>query len=141
MTENHRAQDHKPDIQDQPAVEQPALDAIEVTELARHRDPSRVPAAGPGTPAKRVPGRGVVWMRPSDLVAQASAHVAGRGIDFQAELARRVRRLPAQGVRAAAAPARALHAPAQRLSPRSASGLRPSPAPGESVSRTGIGMG
>ena len=36
-------------------------------------------------------GRGVEWVRPTDLMARHSANVAGRGLDFQAELARRTR--------------------------------------------------
>ena len=35
--------------------------------------------------------RGVEWVRPTDLMARHGATVAGRGIDFQAELARRAR--------------------------------------------------
>lgn len=35
--------------------------------------------------------RGVEWVRPTDLMARHSANVAGRGLDFQAELARRTR--------------------------------------------------
>ena len=38
-----------------------------------------------------VRGRGVEWVRPTDLIARHSAHAAGRGLDFQAELARRTR--------------------------------------------------
>ena len=36
-----------------------------------------------------VRGRGVEWVRPTDLIARHSAHAAGRGLDFQGELARR----------------------------------------------------
>ena len=36
-------------------------------------------------------GRGVAWVRPSDLIARGSASLAGRGIDFEAELARKAR--------------------------------------------------
>lgn len=35
--------------------------------------------------------RGVDWVRPADLMARHSATVAGRGIDFQAELGRQTR--------------------------------------------------
>ena len=38
-----------------------------------------------------VRGRGVEWVRPTDLIARHSAHAAGRGLDFQTELARRTR--------------------------------------------------
>lgn len=35
--------------------------------------------------------RGVDWVRPSDLIARGAGHLAGRGIDFQAELFRKAR--------------------------------------------------
>lgn len=38
-----------------------------------------------------VRGRGVEWVRPTDLMARHTANVAGRGLDFQAELTRRTR--------------------------------------------------
>ncbi|WP_245193331.1 hypothetical protein [Kocuria sp. JC486] len=46
-----------------------------------------------------VRGRGVEWVRPTDLIARHSAHAAGRGLDFQAELARRTRTPLGAGVR------------------------------------------
>ena len=42
------------------------------------------------TPAGRR-ARGVEWVRPTDLIARHSASLSGRGIDFEAELARRAR--------------------------------------------------
>lgn len=39
----------------------------------------------------RLGGRGVQWVRPSDLLAQQSARLAGRGIDFQVRLLGRAR--------------------------------------------------
>lgn len=36
-------------------------------------------------------GRGVEWVRPTDLIARQSSRLAGRGIDLHAELARRAR--------------------------------------------------
>lgn len=42
-------------------------------------------------PAGARPARGVEWVRPTDLMARHSAVGAGRGIDFEAALARRVR--------------------------------------------------
>src|SRR5699024_10115491 len=48
--------------------------------------------------ARRV--QGVEWVRPTDLLARQSATVAGRGIDFEAELSRRTRHLPGTAVRA-----------------------------------------
>ncbi len=65
--------------------------------FAVHRDPSLTTTAGDG--GSRV-GRGIAWVRPSDLIAASSARLAGRGIGFQAELAHRVRRAPGQTYRA-----------------------------------------
>ena len=45
--------------------------------------------------------RGVEWVRPTDLMARHTAVVAGRGIDFEAALARRVRAPLAPPVRRA----------------------------------------
>ncbi|GAA1546542.1 hypothetical protein [Brevibacterium picturae] len=44
--------------------------------------------------------RGVEWVRPTDLLARQSATVAGRGIDFEVELARRTRKLTGHVTRA-----------------------------------------
>ncbi|HIZ36703.1 MULTISPECIES: hypothetical protein [Micrococcales] len=44
--------------------------------------------------------RGVEWVRPTDLLARRSATVAGRGIDFEVELARRTRKVTAHVTRA-----------------------------------------
>lgn len=63
--------------------------------FAMHRDPSLT--AGKSGPQV---GRGIEWVRPSDLIAASSARAAGRGIDFQAELARQARRAPVHAVRA-----------------------------------------
>ncbi len=65
--------------------------------FAVHRDPSLTTTARDG--GSRV-GRGIAWVRPSDLIASSTARLAGRGIDFQAELAHRVRRAPGQTYRA-----------------------------------------
>ncbi|NOJ60315.1 hypothetical protein [Arthrobacter sp. 260] len=51
-----------------------------------------------GACARRV--RGAEWVRPTDLIARHGAAVAGRGIDFEVELARRSRHLPGRAVRA-----------------------------------------
>ena len=65
--------------------------------FAVHRDPSLTTTAGDRGSSV---GRGVAWVRPSDLIASSTARLAGRGIDFQAELAHRVRRAPGQTYRA-----------------------------------------
>jgi hypothetical protein len=43
---------------------------------------------------------GVVWVRASDLLSTGTGRMAGRGIDFEADLARRIRRTPATTGRA-----------------------------------------
>lgn len=43
---------------------------------------------------------GIVWVRATDLLSASTGRIAGRGIDFEANLARRVRRTPATTRRA-----------------------------------------
>ena len=78
-----------------------------------------------------VRGRGVEWVRPTDLIARHSAHAAGRGLDFQAELARRTRTPIGAGFRR-------LGDRARRLPPISAFGR--STAPASLMSRPGVSM-
>ena len=78
-----------------------------------------------------VRGRGVEWVRPTDLIARHSAHAAGRGLDFQAELARRTRTPIGAGVRR-------LGDRARRLPPISAFGRSSTPA--SQMSRSGVSM-
>lgn len=59
----------------------------EAVELARLRNQRRGSMRDPAT----YRGRGVEWVRPTDLVARSSARVAGAGINFQSELHRRTR--------------------------------------------------
>lgn len=72
-----------------------ASSEAERSAFALHRDPSLTADRS----GRRV-GRGIEWVRPSDLIAASSAQAAGRGIDFQAELARQARRAPVHAVRA-----------------------------------------
>lgn len=58
-------------------------DAIEAASIRHHRGLSIDPAA--------VRARGVEWVRPTDLMVRGGSRVAGAGIDFQRELARRAR--------------------------------------------------
>ena len=133
---------------------------MNTTEIPQHNDPARPDPARPvseepqersesveatGTPeAVRaaqvarddkqhaiVRGRGVEWVRPTDLIARHSAHAAGRGLDFQAELARRTRTPIGAGVRR-------LGDRARRLPPISAFGR--SNAPVSQLSRSGVSM-
>jgi len=78
-----------------------------------------------------VRGRGVEWVRPTDLIARHSAHAAGRGLDFQTELARRTRTPLGAGVRR-------LGDRARRLPPISAFGRSSTPA--SQMSRSGASM-
>jgi hypothetical protein len=133
-----------------PRDEEPAetrasqIEAGEVSALARHRDPSlsKKPAATEKDSERKRPG--VEWVRPSELLASRSARVAGRGIDFQAELARRTRRAPGQIVRGTRrgvrAGARFVSERARRLPPVSDFGRGPGPTYSW-VSRSGIGLG
>lgn len=115
----------------------------EVSELARHGDPS---AAKKKSDAAETGKRrsGVEWVRPSDLLAWRMGRVAGQGIDFQAELARRARRIPGQAYRGTRGVARSgvqvVSERARKLPPVTAFGR----GAGERhswVSRSGIGLG
>lgn len=120
-------------------------EAGEVSALARHRDPSLTKAKAGAVDQKAERKRpGVEWVRPSELLASRSARVAGRGIDFQAELARRARRSPGQIVRGTRrgvrAGARFVSERARRLPPVSDFGRGPGTTYSW-VSRSGIGLG
>lgn len=105
----------------------------EVSELARHGDPSQANRSAEQAATKT--GRGVVWVRPSELMSHATARVAGRGIDFHAELARRSRGPVVQTV---AATRRAISERARRLPPVSTFGRRGQAPTG--ATRSGIGL-
>ncbi len=115
----------------------------ETSALARHRDPSLTKDSTAKDAAKKE-RPGVEWVRPTDLMASRSARMAGRGIDFQAELARRARRVPGQAYRATRDGARSgvrfVSERARKLPPVTAFGR----GGGERfswVSRSGIGLG
>lgn len=119
-------------------------DEAGVSVLAHRKDPSltRPDKQGPVEGGKHLPG--VEWVRPSDLMTRGGSRVAGRGIDFQAELARRSRRGIVQAGRMTGrGVTRAGHAVSERsrrLPPASAFGR----GGGERfswVSRSGIGLG
>ena len=119
-------------------------EAGEVSALARHRDPSltKKTAEAAKDEAKKRPG--VEWVRPSELIASRSGRIAGRGIDFEAELARRTRRAPGQVIRAGHRGVRAgtrfVSERARRLPPVSDFGRGGGPSYSW-VSRSGIGLG
>lgn len=60
-------------------------------------------------------GRGVEWVRPTDLMARSGSRMAGAGINFQAELHRRTHKAATTSIRGIAERAR-------RLPPASAFG-------------------
>lgn len=63
-----------------------------VSALAVHRDPSLPPTAPQAAIDRTRPS--VAWVRPSEVPGVLGARWVGRGIDLQAELARRARRTP-----------------------------------------------
>ncbi|MDS2172399.1 hypothetical protein Q7C18_06800 [Nesterenkonia sp. CL21] len=88
----------------QPSSEQ-GSDRTTVESADQTRTPEAVRAAkiAQDQKAMRKPGHratGVDWVRPTDLMARHSAVLAGRGIDFEVELARRTRQLSGQVTRA-----------------------------------------
>ena len=90
-TETHRTElpETRPEMVEGAEAERSAF--------AVHRDPSLTKVGA--DPGSRV-GRGIAWVRPTDLIASSTARFAGRGINFQTELAHRVRRAPGQAFRA-----------------------------------------
>jgi hypothetical protein len=128
---------------DQDRAQTGRVDDAEVSALARQKDPSLTRGDTAGTAAKNK-ARGVDWVRPSDLMVSRSGRLAGRGIDFQAELSRRTRhgivragRATGHGVMKAG---RGMSERARRLPPASAFG-RGSGERFSWVSRSGIGLG
>lgn len=93
------ADDRAPDVE----IGRAALESIEKTgapNAVREAQASRRRGTGrktPTTEARRA--RGVEWVRPTDLIARQGAALAGRGIDFEVELARRTRTPITTGVR------------------------------------------
>ena len=71
-------------------------DLPERAALAVHGDPSRNLPTAP-TP-NEVGGRSVTWVRVSELATVVGSPAVRRGIDLQAELARRARRAPGVAV-------------------------------------------
>ncbi|HLR93602.1 MAG TPA: hypothetical protein VK053_03680 [Jiangellaceae bacterium] len=106
-------------------VEAPeAVQAAKTARLRGNNDETPIQGAG-----RRV--RGVEWVRPTDLFTRHGAALAGRGIDFEVELARRTRTTTATRLRG-------LGDRARRLPPLSAFGR--SQHPQDPPSRPGVGM-
>ena len=141
---NHDERDLAVETTPKPEVPSPE----EVSMLARTKDPSLTSettktVTDAGTAAKT--RAGVSWVRPTDLLAAKSAAWAGRGIDFQAGLAERVRAGVGRGTkttrRAATRSDQAGSARAKQLPPLSAFGRRTGSRSMTPVTRAGISRG
>lgn len=78
----------------EPEADRTASEPVEKTgapDAVRAAKVARSDAAEKTTQSAGRRGRGVDWVRPTDLMARHSAALAGRGIDFEVELARRTR--------------------------------------------------
>ncbi len=137
MTPNHDQQQHEPRERQPrpkpdrtpvgPAEKSETPDAVQAAKTARLRgNNDETPIQGAG---RRV--RGVEWVRPTDLLTRHGAALAGRGIDFEVELARRTRTTTTT-------PLRGLGDRARRLPPLSAFGR--SQTTQAAPSRPGAGM-
>ncbi|WP_159599075.1 hypothetical protein [Agromyces humi] len=69
--------------------------ALAVRSSATEAGPT--PSLDPSGPQQRP---GIVWVRASDLLSSGTGRIAGRGLDLEADLARRLRRAPATTRRA-----------------------------------------
>lgn len=120
-------------------AEQRPDESAEVSELARHGDPSRtVPVSSAATTLEdRLRAEHersqVVWVRPTELLPSASGRLIGRGIDLRAELARRAEERRHTSAQATPVTRPGVRARAQGLAPLSAFGQ--SPAHDHSVGR------
>lgn len=123
--------------------------AVEATEKATTPDAVQAAKVSRGDNGEKTSqntaqrARGVDWVRPTDLMAQHSAALAGRGTDFEVELARRARRLPGQMAQASGRGIKsvgtALSERARRLPDVSEFGRGSRPQ--SWVTRSGIGLG
>ncbi|WP_449280573.1 hypothetical protein [Leucobacter sp.] len=93
---NDDAEVNRPELPEVRTESSGAAEA-ERSAFALHRDPSL--ATTSGDHSSRV-GRGIAWVRPTDLIASSTARIAGRGINLHTELALRARRTPGQAYRA-----------------------------------------
>lgn len=107
----------------------------EASELARRTDPSLQKTAT-ARGVDRFDPRSVAWVRLSDALSASTAQLAGRGISFEAELHRRIRRLPVQTV---AASRTAISRRSHRLPPVTAFGHTRSHGV-QAPARSGVGM-
>lgn len=108
----------------------------DVSELARRNDPSLKSRTVTARGVDRFDPRSVAWMRLSDALSASTAQLAGRGISFEAELHRRIRRFPVQTV---AASRTAISNRVSKLPPLSVFG-RPRSHGVSARQRSGVGM-
>ncbi|WP_191089804.1 hypothetical protein [Nesterenkonia ebinurensis] len=101
-TNTDHARHHREQHRQRPAETKPDRTASEPQEKTSTPDAVRVAKVARGDNGEKTTqhagrrARGVDWVRPTDLMARHSAALAGRGIDFEVELARRTRRLSGQ---------------------------------------------
>lgn len=106
-------------------------ESAEVSDLARHGDPSRKAAASfaATTLEERLRAEHdrsqVVWVRPTELLPSASGRMIGRGIDLRAELARRAEERRHTSAQATPVTRPGVRARAKGLAPLSAFGQSP----------------
>ena len=112
-------------------AEQRRDEASQVSELARHGDPSRTaPASSAGTSledrlrAERKRSQ-VVWVRPTELLPSASGRLIGRGIDLRTDLAQRAQERRQTSPQATPVTRPGIRGRAQGLAPLSAFGQSP----------------
>lgn len=121
----------EPEQAKKPDAETEAAEAFEVagTPDAVKQDAARREAVRERM--DQVRGRGVEWVRPTDLLVRSSGTLAGRGIEFNSEQGRRFRSTLATG-------ARSVSERAKRLPPLSVFGRRGQHV--EGPARSGVGM-
>ena len=115
-------------------AKKPDPEAAEAAEVAGTPEAVKQQAARRDAVRQRmdqVRGRGVEWVRPTDLIVRSSGSLAGRGIEFNSEQGRRFRSSLVTG-------ARSVSERARRLPPLSAFGRRGQHV--EGPARSGVGM-
>ena len=115
-----RSVPYEPRERPEPVVATTVPEAVRAAQVAREDKQHAI-----------VRGRGVEWVRPTDLIVRSSGTLAGRGIEFNSEQGRRFRSSLAAG-------ARSVSERAKRLPPLSAFGRRGQHV--EGPARSGVGM-
>lgn len=98
--EQHRLDTVHKNVPKNPETEAVPSAGDDASVLARHSDPSMKARTATARGVDRLDPRSVAWVRISDVMSASTAQLAGRGISFEAELHRRIRRLPTQTVAA-----------------------------------------